>query len=87
MTVCTANLLPSSQTNSKSFLGHQAGSVCGAGLSGKPSLMLGFEIRIQSFRFFSSPVSFVECVPAMAYSAAARGHGRHGPREPGRCRL
>jgi glyoxylase-like metal-dependent hydrolase (beta-lactamase superfamily II) len=27
------------------FPGHQAGSVCGAGLSGKPSSTLGFEKR------------------------------------------
>ena len=37
--------LPSLPDEIEIFPGHQAGSVCGAGLSGKPSSTLGFEKR------------------------------------------
>lgn len=41
------------------FPGHQAGSACGAGISGKPSSTLGFEKRFNAGLKFSSKNEFV----------------------------
>ncbi|HUX92004.1 MAG TPA: MBL fold metallo-hydrolase [Gallionellaceae bacterium] len=44
------------------FPGHQAGSVCGAGISGKPSSTIGFEKRHNPALRFSSRDDFVSLV-------------------------
>jgi len=41
------------------FPGHQAGSVCGAGISGKPSSTIGFEKRFNSGLHISNKDEFV----------------------------
>lgn len=46
------------------FPGHQAGSACGAGLSGKPSSTIGFERRFNASLQFDSKETFVEYLTA-----------------------
>ena len=46
------------------FPGHQAGSVCGAGISGKPSSTIGFEKRFNPFLSIASKEEFVACLTA-----------------------
>ncbi len=41
------------------FPGHQAGSVCGAGISGKPSSTIGFEKRFNTGLHINNKVEFV----------------------------
>jgi hydroxyacylglutathione hydrolase len=42
------------------YPGHQAGSVCGAGLSGKPSSTIGFEKRFNSMLALDESTAFIE---------------------------
>lgn len=42
------------------FPGHQAGSACGAGLSGKPSSTIGFEKRFNAALQFKTKAEFVD---------------------------
>lgn len=46
------------------FPGHQAGSVCGAGLSGKPSSTIGFEKRFNPGLRISAKDEFVHALVA-----------------------
>jgi hydroxyacylglutathione hydrolase len=41
------------------FPGHQAGSVCGAGISGKPSSTIGFEKRFNTGLHINNKEEFV----------------------------
>lgn len=46
------------------FPGHQAGSVCGAGISGKPSSTIGFEKRFNAGLNLSSKEDFISLLTA-----------------------